>query len=485
LGRVGWCGGVPGRRPRAGVAEVAAHLPAWRRTRCSGGRRPARRLSAWRPVGPNAGRPCGLAGARRSAWPRCSSASRSWPARCARLCARARAFVRVGGGYVAGSCVSPLPAAGVAIHPVARPLVSPPCKLHTPPSHRPPFTWPPAPGPPSPPLPPQTSLAGTLETIAEAVQELVGAERVAVFLMDHARGVLWSSFAHPATGQPRQIRCTARARARARGRGLRGAGEGEGGGRVPRAARGASAARDWLGPSTRGPSQRGAPRVQHAANARRPLQTRAHANTRARACVHVPPPHLPRSTHLSDGLVGRCAAGKQQLALDLRRDAAAAADPVLRQLEPMLEGGRRGGAVIVGGGVCGFEGGLGRGALGRGGARARGPGSSRRGGGSEGLGASGAAPARRGAKSRALALPRPCLGPPSLPARAPRPSTPPRRRPPARPPPAARRPQAGRGAAAAGAGALPRGRHGGACGAQQGGGRRRRRRVRRRDFFGL
>ncbi|KIY94196.1 cGMP-dependent 3',5'-cyclic phosphodiesterase [Monoraphidium neglectum] len=51
-----------------------------------------------------------------------------------------------------------------------------------------------------------SSLDCALGTITEAVQELVHAERVVVFLMDHARGVLWSSFVHPVTGHVRQIR---------------------------------------------------------------------------------------------------------------------------------------------------------------------------------------------------------------------------------------------------------------------------------------
>ena len=57
----------------------------------------------------------------------------------------------------------------------------------------------------------QSSLDAALATIAAAAQELSRAERVAVFLADGARGVLWASFAHPATGAPRQIRVRARA----------------------------------------------------------------------------------------------------------------------------------------------------------------------------------------------------------------------------------------------------------------------------------
>jgi hypothetical protein len=51
-----------------------------------------------------------------------------------------------------------------------------------------------------------SSLDGALSTITEAVQELVHAQRVAVFLVDHAREVLWTSFVHPVTGHARQIR---------------------------------------------------------------------------------------------------------------------------------------------------------------------------------------------------------------------------------------------------------------------------------------
>jgi len=55
--------------------------------------------------------------------------------------------------------------------------------------------------------PAQTSLDSALSTITGAVQELVRAQRVVVFLMDHAREVLWTSFVHPVTGHVRQIRC--------------------------------------------------------------------------------------------------------------------------------------------------------------------------------------------------------------------------------------------------------------------------------------
>ncbi|GBG00359.1 cAMP phosphodiesterase [Raphidocelis subcapitata] len=53
-----------------------------------------------------------------------------------------------------------------------------------------------------------SSLEGALSTITDAVRELVRAERVVVFLLDHAREVLWTSFAH--RGRARQIRTRSR-----------------------------------------------------------------------------------------------------------------------------------------------------------------------------------------------------------------------------------------------------------------------------------
>lgn len=51
-----------------------------------------------------------------------------------------------------------------------------------------------------------SSLEAALSTITEAAADLVRAERVVVFLVDHARDVLWTSFEHPVTGHARQIR---------------------------------------------------------------------------------------------------------------------------------------------------------------------------------------------------------------------------------------------------------------------------------------
>jgi hypothetical protein len=133
----------------------------------------------------------------------------------------------------------------------------------------------------------------------------VVAERVAVFLMDGPRGVLWTSFAHPATGHVRQIRCGAQRRQGAR-RAAGGAGQ-----RLPHAPAPAPPAR-----LTRVPP--------------------------------LPPAPRARSTKQRDGAIGRCASTKQQISLDFRDCGGPRDDAALTQLVAALEGGRWAAAEVAG-----------------------------------------------------------------------------------------------------------------------------------------